>query len=67
MPTTPDLLTPQEFADALRLDVETIRRRIRRNNVDHYFEDDSLVNVGTGKKNQWRIRRSELDRVLDAA
>ena len=66
MPTE-DLLTPQEFADALRLDVETIRRRIRRNPVDGYFAPDGLVNVGTGRKNQWRIRRSELDRVLDAA
>lgn len=67
MPNTPDLLTPQEFADALRLDVETIRRRIRRNAVDGYFAAESLVNVGNGKRNSWRIHRSELDRVLDAA
>jgi hypothetical protein len=59
-----DLLTPQEFADALRVSVETIRRRIRRNQDEGYFEPGSLIDVGTSGRHTWRIARRELDKRL---
>lgn len=59
-----DLLTPQEFADALRVSVETIRRRIRTNESEGYFRPGTLIDVGNGNRRTWRIARSELEKRL---
>lgn len=46
-------LTPEEIAAELRLSVETIRRHLRAGHIH-----------GTQVGRQWRIRRSEYQRVL---
>ena len=62
----PDFLTTREFADALGLNEETIRRRIRKNESEGNFAPESIENVGKGGRNIYRIHRRELPPAIAA-